>query len=103
MPGPRPGTQVERTLLSWSRTALAALALAAVAFKAGIGRGDVADILTGSLATLAAATTYLCGRARATHRPDAAGTGSLAAVRLVAVLVLPAVGAGAAAVLLAIR
>ncbi len=84
----RPGAQAERTQLSWARTALAALALAALATKTGISRHNVTDVITGAAATLAAAVIYLCGRNRAARlREDARGV-SPAAVRVTAAVVV---------------
>lgn len=51
-------------MLSWSRTSLAALALAGVSFKAGLSGDDAAPLVTGGLACAAALVLYLSGRLR---------------------------------------
>ncbi len=69
---PRPDNQLERTVLSWSRTSLAALVLAGVSIKAGLRNDDAATLVAGAFATVAAAALYLGGRFRSA-RPIAAG------------------------------
>jgi uncharacterized membrane protein YidH (DUF202 family) len=92
----RRGLQAERTALSWSRTALAALAVAAVSFKAGLEDDAPASYVAAGLAAVAALVLYGGGRERTT-RPGFAAPRRVT-LRLVAAVVLAAAAAAACAV-----
>jgi hypothetical protein len=77
----RDGASIERTQLSWWRTALAALALAAVGFKVGVARTDVMGFLLGGFATACAGVLFVAGRlliSDASRRSHAAPAGLIA-------------------------
>jgi uncharacterized membrane protein YidH (DUF202 family) len=54
----------ERTALAWSRTGLAALALAGVLLKAGVSRDDPLTMAASGVALATAAFLYVCARVR---------------------------------------
>lgn len=92
MAADRPGLQTERTALSWLRTALTALALAAVSLKTALSNHHVGSLVSASLAALAAATLYLGGMSRS-------APGGERAVLVAAVAVLAAVTATAVVII----
>jgi hypothetical protein len=87
--------QLERTVLSWSRTSFAALALAAASFKGALTHSDAAAYVTGGLAVAASAVLYGCGRLRASRW---ASIGAPSTMRVVAAVCLAAQVAGAVTV-----
>lgn len=70
MTGP-PETQPQRTALAWSRTALAAAALAAATSKAAVQHADPVVIACAAVTWLAAAGVFLCGQRRRSYESGA--------------------------------
>ena len=58
------GAQAERTALAWQRTALALLANALLALRAGVTGGHLVAVVLGSALTLAAAFVAVYGSVR---------------------------------------
>lgn len=67
----RSGSQPQRTALAWSRTALAAVALAGAATKTAAAHPHPAVITCAVASALAALGFFLCGRRRATYEQGA--------------------------------
>jgi uncharacterized membrane protein YidH (DUF202 family) len=63
------GLQPERTQLAWSRTALAALALAAILAKAYVNGSGLPALVGAATATLVAAILYAGGWIRSSMAP----------------------------------
>ena len=58
-PPRRPGLAAERTALSWTRTAVGALAVGGLVLKLGIDRGSAAEIAAGVAALVVGALVFL--------------------------------------------
>lgn len=67
----RSGSQPQRTAFAWSRTALAALALAGAATKTASAHPQPAVIACAVVTALAALGFFLCGRRRTTYEEGA--------------------------------
>jgi 4-amino-4-deoxy-L-arabinose transferase-like glycosyltransferase len=80
---------IARTELAWRRTALAAVALAAIVTRAGAVRHDARSVCSGALALCVALTFWFCGRLRAPS-PSAPATTALMVVAGLAVTALSA-------------